>query len=149
MYCSNPFDLQCAANGDAEHLRYFHKVFQRHNVTMSLGAHIHLYERSYPLELEGELTHFKNLSTSLSHSIYENPDGITFISEGAGGNDYFVNRVPYPIKEFTATTIQNTGYGIIELQSGLNITYRHFTALNCTEVDFVQIFISTKNLLGV
>lgn len=45
-----------------------------------------------------------------------------------------------PKKPFTASEVQNTGYGILELQSGLNVTYRHYTAFNCTVADFVQIF---------
>lgn len=94
MYCSNPFDAQCEANGDAEHLQNYHEIFQTNGIIFSLGAHIHLYERSYPIALDSSVGGFKNLSRSESHSVYKNPDSITFISEGAGGNTYFVNRDP-------------------------------------------------------
>lgn len=32
---------------------------------------------------------------------------------------------------------------MLELQSGLNITYRHYTARDCSEADFMQIYRST------
>jgi hypothetical protein len=80
MYCSNPEDAQCSVDGDAEHLQNYHSIFQNHGVVLSLGAHIHLYERSFPIALDGTLGNYKNLSRSESHVIYKNPDSITFIS---------------------------------------------------------------------
>lgn len=48
-----------------------------------------------------------------------------------------------PLKEFTATTVQNTGYGVLELQSGLNITYTHYTAKDCSVADTLRIYRTT------
>ena len=43
MYCSFDYDPQCLADGDAEHLQNYHSIFQNAGVTLSLGAHVHLY----------------------------------------------------------------------------------------------------------
>lgn len=94
MYCSNPVDPQCSVDGDAEHLRFYHNIFQANNVSLIMAGHIHVYERGYPINLEGKRGSFKNLSVKLEESVYQDPDSIVFVSEGAGGNSYFVNRVP-------------------------------------------------------
>ena len=46
-------------------------------------------------------------------TIYRNPNAPTFIIEGSGGCDYFVEREAFPLEPYTDAQFVNTGFSIL------------------------------------
>ena len=89
IFCSDPNEVQCSTNH--VNLQGLINAFESINVNVYLGAHIHVYERSYPISKSTfNVSKFVNLSPNSSFGRYQNTTAITYISEGAGANNYFI-----------------------------------------------------------
>lgn len=79
-------------------LKPFLSYLSRNRVSLSiiqirlyLGAHIHLFRRSLPIGLDQKVGKVEIVRNE-TMTIFRNPDSPTFIIEGSGGNDYYVER---------------------------------------------------------
>jgi hypothetical protein len=86
---------------------------------MYYGAHVHLYQHTYPVNINAQIALFKDASNS-SAKIYQNPHAPVYVYVGTGGsytgtqtklcNKNF-NLVP--LYTYDVNQIVNTGYSIL------------------------------------
>ena len=62
----------------------YHPLFDKYNVDIVLQAHLHAYQRSYPL-LYNNLNEPNPTITTNNNSYYNDPRGEIFVTAGTGG----------------------------------------------------------------
>lgn len=74
----------------------YHPLFERYDVDIVLQAHLHAYERTYPV-MYNETEPLDPMVTSNETEIYENPEGEIFTTIGTGGHapEFFIEKSPY------------------------------------------------------
>jgi hypothetical protein len=84
-------------------------AFSDNGLNLYLGAHVHTYERAYPLS--------KGVILS-QDGPYKNINSIVSIVEGVASNDRDLVVNPYPFTKYTvAGSFNQTGFGILSIVS--------------------------------
>ena len=74
----------------------YHSLFEKYDVDIVLQAHLHAYERTYPL-VYNDKEPLDPIVTDKQTETYQNPEGEIFITVGTGGYrpHYFTDKSPY------------------------------------------------------
>jgi hypothetical protein len=103
-----------SATNDRDLLRNtYHPLIKAYNVDLVLQAHIHSYERKYPIEYRQEYgddnPNFR-ITMSTETDTYVNPEGQIFATVGTGGQSIhsFGGKNPYIVTQFE-------GYGFLDI----------------------------------
>ena len=85
----------------------YHPLFEKHNVDLVIQAHIHAYQRTYPIKYN---THdsFKPIITDNDTKNYNNPEGQIFTIVGTGGAS--VNYLQGPLRSYVASQFNAFGF---------------------------------------
>jgi hypothetical protein len=117
----------------------YHPLFDNYGVDLVLEAHMHSYQRSYPIEYNVD-NPSKPIITSSDKNNYNNPSGEIFAIVATGGINFHSMAGKAP---FTATQ-QDSKFGILEMQfsnskldakfiSNAGSTMDHFTVTKTTK----------------
>jgi hypothetical protein len=70
---------------DEEYFRdTYHPLFDKYKVDLALQSHLHVYERSYPINFNND-NKDEPIIKDRNSNLYENPTGTIFITVGTGG----------------------------------------------------------------
>ncbi len=72
------------ANHDEEFRKVYHPLFDKYKVDVALQAHIHAYERTYPINFNIVIED-QPIIQDKHPNIYQNPNGPIFVTVGTGG----------------------------------------------------------------
>lgn len=117
----------------------YHPLFDQYGVDLVLEAHMHSYQRSYPIKYNVD-NPSKPIVTSSDKNNYNNPSGEIFAIVATGGINFHSLAGKAP---FTATQ-QDSKFGILEMQfsnskldakfiSNAGSTMDHFTVTKTTK----------------
>jgi hypothetical protein len=102
------------ATSDGDLLRNtYHPLFETYGVDLVLQAHIHGYERTYPIEYSeeyGDENVNAPIATTEETHTYVNPEGQIFVTVGTGGESIheWLGQNPYIVTQFE-------GYGFLDI----------------------------------
>ncbi|XP_017461273.1 PREDICTED: acid phosphatase type 7-like [Rhagoletis zephyria] len=126
LYCSSSRqDGSCTT--DAEQTRDgLEDIFYRWGVDIVIGAHIHNYEREYPM--------YKGKRAVQSYEDpYRNPKGPVYIVSGAGGCPEKIDVQFFPRPDWNAFADSQFGYGILEIVNRTTVVYQQKAIIyDCT-----------------
>lgn len=129
----------------------YHPLFDQYGVDLVLEAHMHSYQRSYPIKYNVD-NPSKPIITSSDKNNYNNPSGEIFAIVATGGINFHSLAGKAP---FTATQ-QDSKFGILEMQfsnskldtkfiSNAGSTMDHFTVTKTTK-KLTSLTSSTSNI---
>jgi hypothetical protein len=99
-----------------EFRQIYHPLFDKYGVDLVLQAHVHNYQRTYPLKYNSINPEIP-LITNYNDSDYLNPNGSIFLTVGTGGRSWQnmspIHKFVYNV--FDSTNNVNLGFGIITL----------------------------------
>jgi Calcineurin-like phosphoesterase len=80
----------------------YHPLFEKYDVDLVLQAHIHNYERSYPIKYNNTNSSAPIITDGHTNN-YFNPDGQIFVTIGtAGGNNhFFLGKAPFTVYHYS------------------------------------------------
>ena len=119
FYCSSTYANNerspGGTRGDAGSLTHsLEPLFEKYGVDLFLGGHIHAYERSYPVSVNGTFVDFDSVSVNEEDGVdvYLNPAATTHLTIGTGGAGHLTEDWPDP--EWSAKHYEEYGYARIE-----------------------------------
>ncbi|GMI08223.1 hypothetical protein TrLO_g382 [Triparma laevis f. longispina] len=88
-------------------------LFDKYNVDVFLGGHIHAYERTYPVNTNGTFTDHDSVSVNEDGvEVYTNPSATTYLVLGMAGAGHLGEEWPEP--EWSAQHFEEYGYARFE-----------------------------------
>lgn len=90
----------------------YHPLFDKYKVDLALQAHLHVYERTYPITFNNDDDDDKPIVQDNSPNIYKNPKGTIFLTVGTGGAD---DMQLSSLKDFSAEGIAGE-FGIANIE---------------------------------
>lgn len=117
----------------------YHPLFDNYGVDLVLEAHMHSYQRSYPIKYNVD-NPSKPIITSSDKNNYNNPSGEIFAIVATGGINFhsLAGRAP-----FTATQ-QDSKFGILEMQFSNNKLDAKFVSNAGSTMDHFTVSKTTK-----
>lgn len=92
----------------------------QYNVDLFINGHVHKYERTYPVYTNDKA--YYETETGKEKSYFKNPRATVFVTEGLPGNDKSHDN-DYELEAFSIVTSNRTGYGILDIKDGKELTY--------------------------
>jgi len=117
----------------------YHPLFDQYGVDLVLEAHMHSYQRSYPIKYNVD-NPSKPIVTSSDKNNYNNPSGEIFAIVATGGINFHSLAGKAP---FTATQ-QDSKFGILEMQFSNNKLDAKFVSNAGSTMDHFTVSKTTK-----
>ena len=117
----------------------YHPLFDNYGVDLVLEAHMHSYQRSYPIKYNVD-SPSKPIITSSDKNNYNNPSGEIFAIVATGGINFHSLAGKAP---FTATQ-QDSKFGILEMQFSNNKLDAKFVSNAGSTMDHFTVTKTTK-----
>lgn len=88
----------------------YHPIFDKYKIDLALQAHLHAYERTYPISFNND-DNDEPIVQDHNPNIYKNPKGTVFVTVGtAGAHDMVLS----PLKDFSAEGVDSK-FGILDI----------------------------------
>ena len=126
LYCAKNYDssmIMAVCTLQAEVMRStFESIFVKYKVDLGIFAHIHLYERTYPVKFS------QSDPPPANPSIYLNPSSPIYVISGVAGNleseniIFTVTSTPDP---WTYTIKESLGYSLLTVHNSSHLLFQH------------------------
>ncbi len=130
FYCSS--DNPTCASGTSSFSR-LDDIIHKYNVDLFINAHVHKYERSYPVYKTYAGFDEVDKNTTFC-DVYKNPRGTVFVTEGLPGNDKSSDE-NYEPKEFSKVVSDTKGYGVLRIINESTLFYERKDSFTGTIID--------------
>lgn len=134
MYTSPNTCSASTCKGSSSLRDAYHPLFDQYGVDLVLQAHVHNYQRTYPLKYNPS-SHSSPIKTSTSTSSYSDPPGEIFATVGTGG----INFHGLSSKASFVVTQQASKFGFFDIKitnGGSKLEGKYFTNDGTTKDQF-------------
>jgi hypothetical protein len=139
-FYSSPNECNAAGcEGDKDYREAFHPLFDKYGVDLVLEGHVHNYQRSFPLKFNQE-NPANPITTSLTKTSYDNPNGAIFAIVGTGGESQHALSGKAPFMAFQ----QDSKFGILNMHFSGDKIDAKFVSNDGTTLDHFSIIKTAK-----
>lgn len=140
LYCTTDIDQRCTG-ATAYYRSMIEPLIHQYKVDLVFGAHLHNYERTYPVY------NSTVYNPGGSSSEFVNPEATIYLVVGTGGNKEGLNKGyinPAPSWSVQSSRIAEWGYGVLELSRTNQTCGLTWTFLSQTDNGVLDSFTITK-----
>ena len=132
FYCSDDSNPTCDSHDNS--FKKLDDIIHKYNVDLFINAHVHKYERTYPVYQKRSYWETSKNSTKATGEIYRNPRATIFVTEGLPGNDKSFDKDYLP-KDWSKIVSNIKGYGVLNVINETSLYYERTNSADGTIVD--------------